>query len=311
MRTVGRKGRSAWPSTAIREGIRVPDPIVLPDPAALFARRATRLDYLAQGHPMADWLQFMATLARAQQAVLSQLPAPMPPEPEWIRKAVAARRPPLAAAEHRRRPIWREGLSLLLDAAGDPALPEATRRVTKKLREEDPDALEALADRCLRGHVAEEETGEALYITAALQVYFVSAAASIDVSSLRVLERRGLCPVCGCVPVSSVVTASGRAPGTRFLHCSLCATAWNHMRAICTACGGSRSLTLQEIDGSNGAVKAETCGECLSYVKVLYEAKDPQLDSVADDLASLGLDMLVGEGGWRRHPPLLLAGLKN
>jgi FdhE protein len=311
MRTVGREGRSAWPATAVREGIRVPDPIMLPDPAALFARRATRLDHLAQGHPMADWLQFMATLARAQQAVLSQLAVPVPPEPEWVRRAVAARRPPLAALEHRRRPIWREGLSLLLDAADDPALPEATRHVTKKLRGVDPEALEVLADRCLRGRVAADESGEALYVTAALQVYFVGAAACMDVPRLRILERRGLCPVCGCVPVSSMVTASGSAPGTRFLHCSLCATAWNHMRAICTVCGGSRSLALQEIEGSNGSVKAETCGECMSYVKVLYEAKQPQLDPVADDLATLGLDMLVSEGGWHRHPPPLLAGVPN
>jgi FdhE protein len=311
MRTVGRQGRSAWPVTAVREGIQVPDPIMLPDPGALFARRAKRLDYLVQGHPMADWLQFMATLARAQQTVLSQLPAPMPLEPEWVRRAVAERRPPLAAVDHRRRPVWREGLSLLLDAADDPASPEATRRVTKKLRDVDPDALEALADRCLQGDVAARESGEALYITAALQVYFVGVAACMDVRSLRMLERRGLCPVCGYVPVSSMVTASGRAPGTRFLHCSLCATAWNHMRAICTVCGGSRSLTLQEIEGSNGSVKAEACGECMSYVKVLYEAKQPQLDPVADDLATLGLDMLVSEGGWCRHPPLLLAGVHD
>jgi FdhE protein len=311
MRTVDRKGRSAWSATAVGEGIRVPDPIMLPDPATLFARRATRLDYLAQGHPMADWLQFMATLARAQQAVLSQLPAPMPPDPEWVGRALAAGRPPLAAVDHPRRPIWREGLSLLLDAADDPALPEATRRVTKKLRAVDPDALEVLADRCLQGRVAEDESGEALYITAALQVYFVGGAACMDAISLRMLERRGQCPVCGYLPVSSMVTASGRAPGTRFLHCSLCATAWNHTRAICTVCGGSRSLTLQEIEGSDGSVKAETCGECMSYVKVLYEAKQPQLDPVADDLATLGLDMLVSEGGWSRHPPLLLAGVHN
>jgi FdhE protein len=310
MRTVGREGRSAGPRTPVREGIRVPDPIILPDPATLFARRATRLDYLARGHPMADWLRFMAALARAQQAVLSQLPAPMPPEPDWVRRAVLARRPPLAAVEHCRRPIWREGLSLLLDAADDPALPEATQRVTKKLRGVDPDALEVLADRCLQGHVAANESGEALYITAALQVYFVGAAACVDVASLRLLERRGRCPVCGCVPVASMVTASGSAPGTRFLHCSLCATAWNHMRAVCTVCGGSRSLTLQEIEGSNGSVKAETCGECMTYVKVLYEAKQPQLDLVADDLATLGLDMLVSEGGWSRHPPPLLAGVR-
>jgi FdhE protein len=309
MRTDAPESRSARPTGAVRDGIRVPDPIILPDPVALFARRALRLERLAPGHPMADWLQFMAMLARMQQAALLQQPAPVPPEPEWVRTAVSARRPPFDAAEHRRRPVWRQGLSRLLDGPADPNQPEATRRVVNRLRQEPPAALEDLADRCLAGRVAEGETGEALYVAAALQIYFVAVAASLDVSDLRVLERRGLCPVCGCTPASSIVTASGRAPGTRFLHCSLCATAWNHMRAICTVCGGSRSLALHEIDGGIGSVKAETCGECQGYVKVLYEEKDPQLDPVADDLATLGLDMLVGEGGWCRHPPLLLAGL--
>jgi FdhE protein len=251
----------------------------------------------------------MAMLARAQQAVGSQLPPPMSPEQECVSMAVSARRPPLAAVEHPRHPIWREGLTLLLDASDDRALPEATQHVTNKLRANEPDALEAQADRCLQGQVAPDQTGEALYVIAALQVYFAGVAACLDVASLRVLEDRGLCPVCGCAPTSSIVTASGRAPGTRFLHCSLCATAWNYTRAICTACGGSRSLLLQEIEGSNGSVKAETCGECLSYIKMLYETNDSRPDPVADDLATLGLDILVGEGGWRRHPPLLLAGL--
>jgi FdhE protein len=257
---------------------------------------------------MADWLRFMAILARAQEAVGSQLPPPMSTDQEWVTRAVSARRPPLAAVEHHRHPIWREGMTLLLDASADRALPEATRHVINKLRASEPDALEAQADRYLQGHVVPDQTGEALYVIAALQVYFAGVAACLDVASLRVLEHRGLCPVCGCAPTSSIVTASGRAPGTRFLHCSLCATAWNYTRAICTACGGSRSLMLQEIQGSNGLIKAETCGECLTYIKMLYEAKDSRPDPVADDLATLGLDILVGEGGWRRHPPCFLLG---
>lgn len=307
MRTVGREGRPAWPAGAGREAIRVPDPIILPDPTMLFARRAARLECLASGHPMAEWLRFMAALAQAQQRVVSQLPAPVPSDAEWVARRVTARRPPLDPSEHRRARLWREGLNLLLEAAS-PASPEAARHVTSALRGERPDTLEDLADRCLQRRPAPHETGSALYVTAALQVYFVRLAASLDVSALRVLEGRGLCPVCGGAPASSIVTASGRAPGTRFLHCSLCATAWNHMRAVCTVCGGSRSLSLHEIEGGNGSVKAETCGECLAYIKVLYAEKDTHLDPVADDLATLGLDMLVSKAGWSRPPPLLLAG---
>jgi FdhE protein len=311
MTTVGREGRPAWPAGTVREAIRVPDPVILPDPTTLFARQAARFDRLATGHPMAEWLRFMATLARAQQSIGSQLPALTPLDSEWVAKSVTDRRPPLAPFEHPRQHLWRKGLTLLLDVADDPGLPAAARHVAQAVRGHSPDALEALADRCLQRRLEPGEGGEALYVTAALQVYFVRLAASLDVTVLRVLEHRGLCPVCGGTPASSVVTASGRAPGTRFLHCSLCATAWNHMRAVCTICGGSRSLTLREIEGGNGAVKAEACGECLGYVKVLYAEKDPHLDPVADDLATLGLDMLVSEAGWSRSPPLLLGDMQS
>jgi FdhE protein len=40
---------------------------------------------------------------------------------------------------------------------------------------------------------------------------------------------------------------------------------------------------------------------------MFYAAKDPQVEPFADDLATLGLDLLVAEAGWSRHAqnPLL------
>jgi FdhE protein len=65
------------------------------------------------------------------------------------------------------------------------------------------------------------------------------------------------------------------------------------------------------IEDDSGAVKAETCDECRTYAKMLYQARDMQVDPFADDLASLGLDILVAEAAaWSRHAPnpLLLVG---
>ena len=47
----------------------------------------------------------------------------------------------------------------------------------------------------------------------------------------------------------------------------------------------SGTLSLKSIEGDNGAVKAETCGSCRSYAKLLYEAQDTRVDPFADDLA--------------------------
>jgi FdhE protein len=47
-------------------------------------------------------------------------------------------------------------------------------------------------------------------------------------------------------------------------------------------------------------VKAETCKSCHGYLKILQQHKDPAVDIIADDVATLGLDLLVREGGYRR-----------
>ena len=65
-------------------------------------------------------------------------------------------------------------------------------------------------------------------------------------------------PCCGSMPVAGLITAGGRSPGTRYLTCSLCGTAWNHVRAVCISCEETRRLALQGIEGDDGAAKAET-----------------------------------------------------
>jgi FdhE protein len=75
------------------------------------------------------------------------------------------------------------------------------------------------------------------------------------------------------------------------------------VRADCTGCGESKGLVLQEIEGGSGAIKAETCDTCHGYAKVLYQANDPAVDPMADDLTTLGVDLAVSKAGWSRLPP--------
>jgi FdhE protein len=156
----------------------------------------------------------------------------------------------------------------------------------------------------VRERVARGTASVALYVAAALQVYFTRLVVSLPAPSLRLLLQRGPCPCCGSTPVSGVVTESGQARGARFLYCSLCATAWKHVRAVCITCGQSRSVVLQEIEGDPGAVKAETGNHCHTHTKMLCQAHDMAVDPFADDLATLGLDILVAEVGWSRHAPI-------
>ena len=55
-------------------------------------------------------------------------------------------------------------------------------------------------------------------------------------------------------------------------------------------------------------VKAECCRECGKWVKILYQNKNPTLEPIADDVASLGLDMLMRDTEWERggYNPFLM-----
>jgi FdhE protein len=283
-------------------GVNAPQALILPDPATRFTKTAARLEGLSAGHPMEDWLRFMARLALVQHAAAESIgPCPKLGQID-VEQAVHARMPPLSADGHHRDAIWREGLSLILHRFDDRD-PAPAREVMVSLRQREANDIEVLADDFLHRGVAVADAGAVLYVAAALQVYFTHMAAALPEASLRLLPERGLCPCCGSTPVAGVVTASGRTPGTRYLYCSLCSTAWNHVRAVCITCGQARSISLKEIDGGSGAVKAETCDECHTYSKVLYQTKDMKIDPFADDLATLGLDLLVGVAGWSRHAP--------
>ncbi|MET3654589.1 formate dehydrogenase accessory protein FdhE [Dyella japonica] len=291
-------------------GVKAPEPIVIADPTVRFASTARRLSKLADGHPMEAWLYFMATLAQAQHTVATTLAPAVALNQVDVARAVEARLPPLAADGHRRDASWRDGLALLLDSIDGREWPPAVQEAIELLRSSDAATLEKLADAFLRGGLGHADAGVTVFVVAALQVYFSGSAARLAASDLRLLEERSLCPCCGSPSVSGLITATGITPGTRYLYCSLCSTAWNHVRAVCVTCGGTRKLSVQGIEDDAGVVKAETCGECHTYTKLLYQLKDTQVDPYADDLASLGLDLLVAEAGFARHAPnpLLLVG---
>ncbi len=291
-------------------GVKAPEPIVLPDPGRRFSRTAARLEQLADGHAAEGWLAFMAEASRAQAAAAANMPTPRAPDEAAVAQAVGARIPPIAADGHRRAAAWRDGLAALLESFDAAMFPASTAAAIADLRRRDATETERLADAFLRGGVDPADAGAVFWIAAALQVYFARLAATMRTDDLRLLERRDLCPCCGSTSSASVITASGQNPGARYLYCSLCSTAWNHTRAVCIVCGGSRTLALRGVEGDSGLARAETCDECGTYAKVFYEAKDTGVDAYADDLATLGLDMMVGEAGWSRHAPhpLLLVG---
>ena len=75
------------------------------------------------------------------------------------------------------------------------------------------------------------------------------------------------------------------------------------MRAVCITCGGAHA-SVKGIEGDTGLVKAETCDECRTYAKMLYQCQGHADRRLADDLATLALDVLVAEADWAATHPI-------
>lgn len=263
----------------------------------LFALRAGRLRSLSEGHALGGYLAFLALLADAQQSVLNQFPAlPLPGRDE---QALCLKHgmPLLDVRTLPRNPAWRWGLSMILRQIGEAALPSAARESVAGLTLAGEVLLEEMADRILAGDLAGIPPQGLPFVAAALQVYWVHMASSFGEDAFGRLEQGGLCPVCGSWPNAGIVSIAGAGQGLRYLSCSLCASRWHMVRVKCSNCESTEGIDFYTLEGSDGAVKAESCGACNSYLKLLYLGKDPGMEATADDLATLALDMLMEREG--------------
>ena len=275
-----------------------PPAILLPEPSAVFAQRAGRFAALACGSPMADFLSFMAEMARAQAAALDALAIEILPD-----ICLGGGMPPLDREKWRPARSWQGALAIILDRLKAAALTTEIRSAIEHLAGLNAEVLDALAEKAVHFETGVAEPATACLVFAALQVYWTLMAGQMRGAELKTPDGGGGCPVCGSPPVASLVHADGSLAGSRFLVCSLCATEWRLVRIKCANCNSMKGIAYLEIQNAGGLVKAETCDECRGYSKVIYREKAPSADAFADDLASLGLDLLVDEAGWQRATP--------
>ncbi|NJD34549.1 MAG: formate dehydrogenase accessory protein FdhE [Betaproteobacteria bacterium] len=285
-----------------------PPHVIAPDAKTIFATRAQRFDQLTAGHSLGDWLRFLAALSRAQHEALQSLPALPLPHSSQLALGREHRMPPLPAQSWPRDPAWRKS-QLQIIAAVTPAAPDPARKDLARLAGFDAERIEALAERVLHTELYGDDAALLPYVAAALQVLWTAAAARLGVAEITALDVPGVCPCCGFLPVASVVRGGGEVANLRYLHCALCNTEWNLVRVKCTACDATEGVSYRHLEAEGGkgadAVRAETCDACKSYLKIVYQEKGP-VDPVADDLATLALDILVDEAGYARSGPNLL-----
>lgn len=271
--------------------------IRLPDPATVFARRARRFAEVAEGNAAGPFLSFLAVIARAQDTAVRVLPPASAPDGPRLAPADVTGSPAFTQ--------WRAALRIVLEGARGAALPEPARVTVARLETAGGPELEALAHDVLAG--APTDLAAAPFVGAALQVLFTRLAAGLDARALAGGGGPG-CPVCGSGPVAGLLLGVERL---RYLVCARCTTEWHLPRVHCASCQATDSIGSLSIEGGTPArpapVRAETCDACHHYVKLLDQEQLPGAEATADDAATIVLDLLVAERGYRRAGPNLLA----
>jgi FdhE protein len=273
----------------------------LPDPTTHFRLRAQRFALLSQGHHLEPYLRFMAGLGEAQHQCQDGLPEPEVPALETRERAREFGMPPLDRVRFTADAAFDATLDRLFALSTGIEMPAAARDALERVTRLDAAARAVLTQGVLSDAAEAEQLAEHVYIAAGLQVHFARLASRLDVEQL-VPVGEGACPSCGGAPVASMVVGWSGAHGIRFCACSLCSTLWHVVRIKCVLCGTTGGIAYREIEDGPGAgkVRAETCESCQAYVKILQQQVDPELDPVADDVATLGLDLLLREAGYRR-----------
>ncbi len=304
--------------------------LLLPQPRSLFAARAARLRQLANndikgipvGATLRGYLLLMAALVDAQAAVTQAMPADAipPPSSEAIAIALDNNMPPLPVSGPRST-AWRTVFASLLDQLETLAVSQAQlSAVLGELRALDDAQLEGSADAVLEQFSDGINPLQAPFIAAALQLVWSMQAGQLDGARVQPLVTGALCPVCGSHPVASVIRIGGQSQGYRYLQCGMCASEWHMVRVKCSCCEKNGKVAYQSLTGADdtsaaevqaGApinkandpskvARAETCDDCHTYRKIFNQEHDYNVEPLADDLASLMLDLLVSEAGYAR-----------
>jgi hypothetical protein len=130
----------------------------------------------------------------------------------------------------------------------------------------------------------------------------IAAAGAVDAAAHR-------CPACGSPPS---IARLRRADGLRLLTCGLCGSEWSAVRLACACCGtlDRESLGVLRMDDAD-ARWIDTCDRCKGYIKTVDERRLPEGETVvavAEEAATLHLDLLAEREGYIRRLPYVLSG---
>ena len=291
------------------EASAVAPPFLHLPPADLFTRRAERLEHLAQGHALGDYLRLIARLCRVQQALTDHPPSGLPVAEDRQRLCISHGLPPLAGDSLVREGLWLAWLQALLGHFCAEAGPLGDALALLQRSDDRQRKMWGIA--LLGGQYDAVPAAVVPFVGAALQAAWSHWLLNLPSESLKAADSLAQCPACGSPAMAGVVRNRGRHNGLRYLACSLCACEWHVVRVKCVYCESSKDLRYTSLDDDRHApgkapLRAECCPGCNTYLKQNYLENDAAAEPLADDLASLALDMRLDEEGFQRVAPNLM-----
>jgi FdhE protein len=285
-------------------------PFLYMPPHNLFSLRAQRLEQLAEGHALADYLRLIAGLCRVQQQVLDDPPSSEPLDRQRIELCQQHGLPPFAADSLAREDDWQLYLDALLQCYGAPS-PSVVADAVQTLRLASAGQRRAWAVALVSGQYSLVPAALVPFLGAALQTAWSHWLLSTPNLQLTPGDSLSQCPACGSPAMAGVIRHRGKHNGLRYLVCSLCACEWHVVRVKCVYCEQSKGLEYLSLEDDRHAanqapLRAEVCPGCNSYLKLLYLENDADAEALSADLSSLMLDMRLAQDGYQRLAPNLL-----
>lgn len=281
-------------------------------PAAdIFSQRALRLNELA-AEDSSDWQPYLLLLAEictAQQSLLERYT-----EADWVLPATNEGDLPLTPALLSENRGLADQLFTDLYALLHEQLSPTAVQVWQEILHLSSEERIRLCQLAINQQLGLAQQDYQIWLNAVVQIIYTLVARSLAADTVKPYPEPGFCPCCGNDAVGAVIIGHGELEGLRYLCCGLCSSRWHSVRARCSFCDNSRNLGIQRIEqakeGVLAATEAECCPSCNAYRKRYRLAKQQYADPIADDLASLILDMLLSDEGWQRGGanPFLLMG---
>src|SRR4030042_4022044 len=112
---------------------------------------------------------------------------------------------------------------------------------------------------------------------------------------------KGYCPMCGSLPSLSLLKEE---VGKRYLFCSHCGYQWRIDRLFCPFCENNDQESLHYFYGEGEEThRIDFCDKCHQYIKTIDYRNLQESDPILEDLATLHLDILAIQKGYKRPVP--------